>query len=74
MTNQTLLETLASTEGHATAYELLEATVCDSVSPAICTNPGCGYTTDMEPDQDQGWCEHCATNTVKSALVLAGMI
>jgi rRNA maturation endonuclease Nob1 len=27
-----------------------------------------------EPDQDQGWCESCGTNTVKSALILASLI
>jgi hypothetical protein len=35
-------------------------------------NDGCDYTADMEPDQDRGWCEACDTNTVASALVLAG--
>ena len=42
--------------------------------PAICMNEGCDYTTDMEPDQDQGWCEVCGTNTVASAAILAGVI
>jgi tetratricopeptide (TPR) repeat protein len=32
------------------------------------------YTTEMEPDQDQGFCEACGGNTVTSALVLAGLI
>jgi len=40
----------------------------------ICTNDGCDYTTDVEPDQDRGWCEVCGTNLVKSAPVLAGII
>ena len=35
---------------------------------------GCDYTTGMEPDQDEGYCEACGGNTVTSALVLAGLI
>jgi hypothetical protein len=34
----------------------------------------CDYATEVEPDQDRGWCESCGTNTVKSALILAGLI
>jgi len=44
------------------------------VCPAICMTDGCDYTTEMEPDQDQGFCEACGGNTVTSALVLAGLI
>lgn len=32
------------------------------------------YTTTVEPDCDSGWCENCETQTVKSALILAGII
>ena len=53
---------------------MLKACVTDSVSPAICTAPDCSYTTEMEPDQDRGYCEACGGNTVVSALVLAGLI
>jgi hypothetical protein len=55
----------------------LQAAALDSVSPAICVNPDnpqCNYTREMEPDQDRGWCEECRSNTMKSALVLAGVI
>jgi hypothetical protein len=37
-------------------------------------NEGCDFVTDVEPDQDAGWCELCNTNTVKSGLMLAGLI
>ena len=70
----TKLQVLAKVYGYTTVDELLEATMLDCVSPAICTNAGCDYTTDMEPDQDRGWCDECQTNTMKSALVLAGII
>jgi hypothetical protein len=48
--------------------------LADAVSPAICSNPGCNYVCEMEPDQDQGWCNECRTNTMQSALILAGLI
>jgi hypothetical protein len=53
---------------------MLEASVTDSVAPAICTEPECDHTTEMEPDQDGGYCEACGKNSVASALVLAGLI
>ncbi|MND06157.1 hypothetical protein D3C83_273730 [compost metagenome] len=49
----------------------------DTVCPAICCNPArpdCGYTAEMEPDQDRGWCEECGANTMIAALVLDGLI
>jgi hypothetical protein len=54
--------------------EMLGQAVFDSVSPGICINDGCDYTTEVEPDQNRGWCEVCRTNTVQSALILAGLI
>jgi len=53
--------------------EMLEEAVYDSVAPGICMNPGCDYTTEVEPDSMEGWCECCNTNTVQSCLVLAGL-
>lgn len=54
--------------------ELLESAAVDSVVPGICTNDGCDYTAEYEPDQDAGWCEECDTGTVTSVLILAGVI
>ena len=65
------LKQLARDEG-LTVTEMLERAVTDSVSPGICKT--CGYTTEVEPDQDKGWCEECDTNTVVSCLMLAGII
>ena len=73
-TRRAKLDQLIELEGCAGLDELLEAAALDSVSPAICTNDGCNYTAEMEPDQEQGYCEFCGTNTVVSALVLAGLI
>ena len=55
-------------------WDLLQAAAADSICPAICMTEGCDYTTEMEPDQDQGYCEACGGNTVASALILAGLI
>lgn len=52
--------------------EMMAQSVMDGTAPAICTK--CGYTTDMEPDQDQGWCDKCQENTMVSAPVLLGAI
>jgi hypothetical protein len=68
------LDKLVEIEGFPSLQDLLEATITDSVSPAICMNDGCSYTAEMEGDQDRGWCEECRTNSMKSALVLAGII
>ena len=72
--NSIKLVTLSDSEGFDDPMHMIESMgLVDSV-PAICMNQGCDYTTDMEPDQTKGWCECCNTNTVASALVLAGLI
>ena len=68
------LDTLVETEGFENLDGLLEAVITDSVCPAICTNLSCDYTQELEPDQDRGWCPECGMNSMKSALVLAGLI
>jgi len=67
------LDQLAEIEGMG-VMEMLEMGTYDSVCPGICTNPDCSYTVEVEPDCDSGYCEECQTNTVKSALSLAGII
>ena len=46
----------------------------DSVVIGACKNPGCEYTSYVEPDCREGWCEECQTQTVKSILVYMGVI
>ena len=65
---------LCEMEGFRTLDKLLQQAANDSVCPAICMTEGCDHTTEMEPDQDCGYCEKCGGNTVTSALVLAGLI
>ncbi len=68
------LEKLAKDEGFETVMQFLEEYALDSVVPGICIRPDCDYTTNVEPDQDRGWCEMCEAGTVKSGVVLAGII
>lgn len=68
------LETLAKSEGYTTVNQFLMARALDSVVPGICVRPDCDLTTEVEPDQDRGWCESCEANTVKSGCILAGII
>ena len=59
-----------------TLEAIAEEAICgDSAGvPAICMNVNCNATYEYEPDQDRGYCEECKTNSVKSILILAGMI
>jgi hypothetical protein len=54
--------------------EMLNEALMDGVAMGICMNEGCDYTTEVEPDQDRGWCEACETNTVSSICILKGVI
>jgi hypothetical protein len=71
------LAKLIEIEGYEDEDDLLVEVVLDSVCPAICCNPenpDCDYTTEMEPDSREGWCEECEAGTMVSALVLGGLI
>ena len=68
------LQTLARDWGYSDPTTLVEDYVYDGLMPAICMNADCDYSTEMEPDQDHGWCECCCTNTVTSAAILMGVI
>ena len=54
--------------------ELIEEYVLETHVPGICMNPDCEYTTEVEPDEREGWCGACGTTSVRSGLVLAGLI
>ena len=66
-----LLE-LCEAAGFAALDDLLQASLADSLCPAICME--CGHTAEMEKDQRQGYCEACGKNRVISGLVLADII
>lgn len=68
------LERLADLEGYDDYMDMLEDATYDSVVPAICTNPDCDATSQLEPDGEGGLCENCGTNTMTSCLILAGLV
>jgi hypothetical protein len=63
---------LAQQWGYLCPAELAQDYAFDSLVPAICSD--CDYSTEYEPDQTKGHCENCGTNTVKSILILQGII
>lgn len=65
---------LCELEGFEKIEDVLYASITDAVCPAICMTEGCDHTDEMEPDQDEGYCEACGGNTMVSALILAGLI
>jgi len=69
----TKLQILADIEGQPVDI-MLEHAAMSGECPGICINPNCDYTTHVEPDQAQGWCEFCSEPSVRSCLSLAGMI
>jgi hypothetical protein len=67
------LDRLASIWGMSTSA-FIEEYALDEVVPGICMNPDCDYATNVEPDQTEGWCEECEMRSVRSGIVLAGLI
>ena len=65
---------LARQFGYDYKRPLIEDNYCSSTVPGICMNDDCNYTTDVEPDCSTGYCEICHNKTVKSALVIEGLI
>ena len=75
--NNQLLKLVADGEGYGKTekgvLEMLDHYVTDSIVPGICTI--ClGIESSCEPDADANMCSECETETVKSILVLAGVI
>jgi hypothetical protein len=54
------------------ALQFAEDFVIENVVPGVCGN--CGLVLEYEPDQTEGWCDECHRNTVKSGLVILGLI
>lgn len=72
--SQEKIDTLCKYEG--ITFDDFAEIMIDSVNPGICMNEDCEYTTDVEPDQTEGWCEVCSKGTVMalSELVMAGFL
>jgi hypothetical protein len=71
--DKTLL-TLLNRGGHESIEAFFKAFAADNICPAICMAESCDYVTEMESNQDEGYCEACGGNTVTSGLVLADLI
>lgn len=67
------LQEIANVYGMSVA-EFLDSHALEDVVPGICMNEGCDFVIEYEPDQKEGWCEECGTNSVTSALVLGGIL
>jgi len=67
------LDQLASVWG-LSAHQFIEEYALDEVVPGICMNPDCDCAAEVEPDQREGWCEECEMRSVRSGIVLAGLI
>ena len=68
------LSTLTEDWGYESTLDLMTDYMHEGIMPAICMNKDCNYSTEMEPDQDRGWCENCSTNSLSSAAILMGII
>jgi hypothetical protein len=59
-------------EGFESIDKLLEHFIVSSVVPGFCTScwtPG----SNVEPDQNEGWCANCEHESVESILIIAGL-
>ena len=69
------LARLAEIEGFGIDVDaLIESALRIDAYYAICTDPDCDHTEDMEPDQLASHCPECDAGTMQSALVLADLI
>jgi hypothetical protein len=57
-----------------TREEFLEEYGLESIVPGICMNVECHNVYHYEPDQTRGWCETCKDNSVKSGLIIMGVM
>ena len=67
------LKTLMELEG-TNVEQFVHDTMFESLVEGICMNDGCDATYQYEADQSKGYCHECRTRTVKSGLLLAGII
>jgi hypothetical protein len=65
------LLTICEWWGYRDVPELIDRYLFDEVCPAICLQ--CGSVAQKDADARAGWCCHCDTDTMCSALVLAGI-
>jgi hypothetical protein len=74
MTGRQKLAKLVENGGYDDEFELFETAIMATLCPAICIRERCDNMEDLDPDQNQGWCSKCKTNTMVSVLLLGGLI
>ena len=67
-------EALLDDVGMDDANEMIEAYAFESMVPGVCKDTDCLAVTDVESDQDRGWCPVCNKTTIVSCLRLWGVI
>jgi len=72
--SQEKMQVLLDEYGYGDEVEMMEEYVHESIVPGICMNEGCSATFEYEPDSEDGWCDACETGSVKSLLVLGGVM
>jgi hypothetical protein len=73
--NNESLELLAAQYGYESGMDLIAHHAMESVVPAICANLDCDeYSSDLEPDCENGFCDYCGESSMDSCMVLAGII
>ena len=61
---------IAQDEGFDSSLEYAEENIYDSVSMGICLRPDCNFTTEVEPDCHDGFCDLCGSSSVTSFVEL----
>jgi hypothetical protein len=67
------LDQLARESGMS-VMEFIDAYALESMSPGICMNSDCDYATEVGLGERAGYCPSCQTATIRSGIVLAGLI
>lgn len=60
--------------GESNEEEVIANYIHDSVCPAVCMNEGCENTAELEHDCSSGYCDECDTNSMKSLMIVMGII
>lgn len=68
------LDELLEQYGFDDIADFAEEYMMDSIVPGICMNEDCENTEEYEPDCRNGHCTLCDTATVKSGLILGGLM
>ena len=68
------LDDLLKSTAFEDAIDFLERYALESVVPGVCIRKGCIGAADYEPDCRNGHCPECGEQSIRSGLVLLGII